>query len=124
MSKQIAIAVCNEVWSVSRVPTNSPKLYVDGHFCRGTTWIGHREIAIAEEVSEEAALRVIRHELAHAYLASTQIRQIDEFNEEDLCEFVAIYSEALIMQARQVVQRLYKPAPSKAYTAAAPKTEA
>lgn len=97
------------LWEIKIVPTTDPELRVDGEMCRGTTWYGKQQIYLAEELNGNTAMRVIIHELTHAYLYSTQMRIPENFNEEEVCEFVACWATDIISMADEVYLGLYCP---------------
>lgn len=95
------------VWQVEFADANSPELMVDNEPCRGTTWWGHQRIYISKELSPECALRVIRHEVTHAYIWSTQISLPKTFDEEYICDFVAMWSPQILSVSTQIFNALY-----------------
>lgn len=97
------------LWEIEVVPTTDPELRVDGEMCRGATWYGKQQIYLAEELNANTALRVIIHELTHAYLYSTQMRLPDTFTEEEVCEFVACWAVDIVDTADAVYSELYSP---------------
>lgn len=99
------------LWEINIVPVTDPGLMVDGEMCRGATWYGKQQIYLAAELNANTALRVIIHELTHAYLYSTQMRLPDTFTEEEVCEFVACWGADIIGMANEVHGELYYPEP-------------
>lgn len=97
------------LWEINVVSTTDPELMVDGEMCRGTTWFGKQQIFLAKELNANTALRVIIHELTHAYLYSTQMRIPETFTEEEVCEFVACWGADIISMANEVYTELYCP---------------
>lgn len=97
------------VWEVNIASTTDPELMVDGEMCRGTTWYGKQQIFLAAELNANTALRVIIHELTHAYLYSTQMRIPESFNEEEVCDFMACWAQDILVTADVVFQELYCP---------------
>ena len=101
------ININNHSWNVYKAAATNPVLMVDGLSCRGTTWCDQQEIYIAKEINKESAMRVIKHELVHAYLYSTQMNVPKKFTEEDLCEFVACWGEEIMDKAFHIYAQLY-----------------
>lgn len=97
------------LWELKVVPTTDPELRVDGELCRGATWYGKQQIFLAAELNANTALRVIIHELTHAYLWSTQMRLPDTFTEEEICEFVACWAFEILDTANSIYTKLYGP---------------
>ena len=95
------------VWQVELADAHSPELTVDNAPCRGTTWCGHQRIYISNELSPECALRVIRHEVTHAYIWSTQISLPKTFDEEYICDFVAMWTPRILSASIQIFNALY-----------------
>lgn len=75
-------------------PTHS-MLIVGDRRCAGTTHYHHQEIYLSSELMPDTKCSTLRHELTHAFLAETQIESRDKFNEEMLCEFVAMYGKKI-----------------------------
>ena len=101
------IYINNHSWHVYKAAATDPVLMVDGLSCRGTTWCDQQEIYIAKEINKDSAMRVIRHELVHAYLYSTQMNVPKKFTEEDLCEFIACWGEEIMNKADHIYAHLY-----------------
>lgn len=97
------------LWELKIAPTTDPELRVDGIMARGTTWYAKQQIFLADELTPNTALRVIIHELTHAYLWSTQMRLPDTFTEEEVCEFVACWAFEILDTANDVYTKLYSP---------------
>ncbi len=93
-------------WEVFKVDANHAGLYVNGEACVGTTWPAKAQIYIADNQSPGKMLLTIRHELVHAYINSTQIREPRKCTEEDICEFVAMYADAVLSLAEKIFKEL------------------
>lgn len=94
-------------WQVELADAHSPELMVDNEPCRGTTWCGHQRIYISNELSPECALRVIRHEVTHAYIWSTQIYLPKTFDEEYICDFMAVWAPCILDTSKRIFEVLY-----------------
>ncbi len=68
----------------------------------GTTWSAKAQIYIANNLAPSKMLLTIRHEITHAFMDSTQIRELEAYTEEDVCEFVAKYGYAVLQLADDV----------------------
>ena len=85
---------------------NNAGLYVEGVACVGTTWPAKAEIYIADNQAPSKMLLTIRHELVHAILNCTQIREPKEFSEEEICEFAALYCEKVFHLANEIFEAI------------------
>ena len=94
-------------WQVELADAHSPELMVDNECCRGTTWCGHQRIYISNELTPECALRVIIHEVTHAYMWSTQIYLPKTFDEEYICNFMAVWSSRILNMSKKIFEVLY-----------------
>ena len=95
------------MWQVELVDAHSPELMVNNEPCRGTTWCGHQRIYISNELTPACAIRVIRHEVTHAYIWSTQISLPKTFDEEYSCDFVAMWTPQILSASIQIFNALY-----------------
>lgn len=105
VEREIAIKVNDNNWKVA--VTRDYKLLLDknGHICKGVTSYKNRTIFIDPRMPKESFLRVLRHELGHTYLYETQININDNFTEEDVCEFIAIYGDKIVSKARSIYKK-------------------
>lgn len=55
----------------------------------------NNEIYIARDLKPSFKKKVLIHELAHAFVGSYLLEYKDNYTEEELCEFVAMYSESI-----------------------------
>ena len=94
--------IANQKWCIFLADSHDPELMVDGTHCLGTTWPARLEIYVSNELCGDRLKRTIRHELAHAFIASTQMVRPESYTEEDLCEFMAIYAEGLARCADEI----------------------
>lgn len=99
-------------WQVALADAHSPELMVNGEPCRGTTWCGHQRIYISNELSADCAMRVIRHEVAHAYIWSTQMSLPKTFDEEWICDFIAMWATQILAASIVIYNGLYTEVPS------------
>ena len=103
----MVIEIAGQQWQVHKVEAHHPGVMVDGTERRGACWCGKAEIYISNEVAGDQVSRVIMHELAHAYIYSTQAIQPESWNEEDVCEMFAIYAWEMCVQCQVVCQALF-----------------
>ena len=99
----------NEIeWELFLVDPNHSGLYVNGNSCVGTTWPAKAQIYMADNLAPSKMLLTIRHEITHAFIDSTQIREPETHTEEDICEFVAKYGHAALRLADDIFKELQK----------------
>lgn len=103
----MVIEIGNQQWTVRKVAAHHPGLMVDGTARCGACWCGHSEIYISDELTGDQVARVVMHELAHAYIYSTQAIQAESWTEEDVCEMVAIYAGPMCLLCQLVCQELF-----------------
>lgn len=99
-------------WRVCVVDVHDPSLLLDGELRRGCTWLNLQKIYLSNELDERTAPRVIAHELTHATLYATQIKDlgnstVENFTEEDVCEFVALYGAQIADIAQDLMKKLF-----------------
>ena len=94
-------------WQVELADAHSPELMVNNEPCRGTTWCGHQRIYISNELPLDCALRVIRHEVTHAYIWSTQISLPKAYDEEYICDFIAMWAPQILAASVTIYAALY-----------------
>ena len=103
----MVIEIAGQQWQVNKVEAHHPGLMVDGTARQGACWCGKAEIYISNEVTGDQVSRAIMHELAHAYIYSTQAIQPESWNEEDVCEMFAIYAWEMCVQCLVVCRALF-----------------
>lgn len=103
----MTIELMHQIWTIEKVPSNSPDLFVGNEFVRGACWCGHQRIVLSQDLTCSQATRVITHELTHAYLYAYQVHVNETFTEEELCEFVAIYGMEITVEAHKVWLELF-----------------
>lgn len=86
-------------WVIEEVSGLDSTLLVDGKRCRGATHFYNRKIYIDKNLEATDKKQVLLHELAHAILYDTQLELKDEYSEENLCEFIALYGETILQTA-------------------------
>lgn len=110
------ITIAGQTWEVFTADAHDPELIADGRTCVGTTWCGHFKIFLSNELRGSRLLRTIRHELTHAFIYSTQCEIPETFNEEQICEFVAIYGEEIVAKSADIFGTVKNNCPSNCPT--------
>ena len=103
----MTIEIAGQQWLVEKVESHHPGLFVEGTARRGACWCGSAEIYISNESKGDQAVRVVMHELTHAYIYSTQAIRPESWNEEDICEMFAIYALEMCEMCQAVCRDLF-----------------
>lgn len=103
-----SIKVILQDWDVFLADAHDPELIVDGVDCVGTTWCGHLRIFINKELQGARLHRTVVHEVTHAVIYSTQCEILQKYNEEQLCEFMAIYAELILKISSEIITAIKK----------------
>ena len=83
-------------WTIQDVEAAYPMLIVDSCKKDGACHFRQQEIYLDRELPPDYKRQVLLHELAHVMLAATQLdTKNDTFTEEELCNFVGIYTEQI-----------------------------
>ena len=101
-NKMRQLSLNKQKWTVKIVDSHHEGLVADTSVCRGCTWCGKQIIYLSNELDESNALRVIIHELVHATLAATQMSIPEEFNEEQMADFFALYGAQIVSGANEL----------------------
>lgn len=108
------IEINNLIWEVSIVPNTNPELIANSYAASGTTWGISQKIYLSADLTKDTVKSVIAHELAHAFLLSTQIRptnqdaDIEHYSEEEMCNFVSMYGEQIWDLTFKIYSELYR----------------
>lgn len=79
--------------TITREPTRSTKLLdLKGGYSLGTQSIRDGNICIDESLDLPLTKKVLKHELAHLFLYAHLLQLKESYGEEELCEFMALYS--------------------------------
>lgn len=103
----MVIEIAGQQWQILRVESHDPGLFVDGTARQGACWCGKSIIYLSEELSGDQVSRVILHEITHAYIYATQAAIPESWDEESVCELIAIYAWEMCMQCQFVCQTLF-----------------
>jgi len=91
-------------WDINEVVTNDSMLLVDGDRKAGTAHFFHQKIFVDNSLSRDSFYRILCHELAHAFLFETQVKDIDTFDEEDVCNFTGMFAKEIISIANEYME--------------------
>lgn len=103
----MVIEIAGQQWKVEKVDSHHPGLFVDETARRGACWCGRAEIFLSNELTGDQVLRVVIHELTHAYIYSTQAINAEHWSEEDVCEMFAIWAWEICALSAAVVENLF-----------------
>ena len=101
------LEIAGQQWRIHRAEPHHPGLFVDQTARRGTCWTGRAEIYISDELQGDQVARVVMHELAHAYIYSTQACTPEGWSEEEVCDLFAIYAWEMCALCQQVCNTLF-----------------
>lgn len=106
------IEINNLTWEIAISPNTNPELVVNGNAAAGTTWPMQQKIYLSADLTKDTVMGVIVHELAHAFLFSTQIKPVrdaeeEHYSEEEMCNFVSMWGEQIINLAYEIYNELY-----------------
>ena len=101
------IEIAGQQWQVYKVDAHHPGLMVNETAHRGACWCGAAEIYLSSELKGDHVTRVVMHELAHAYIYSTQAIDVESWSEEDVCELIAIYAGLMCLGCQLICQELF-----------------
>lgn len=112
----MVIEIAGQQWSVLRVESHDPGLFVDGTARQGACWCGKSVIYLATELEGDHVARTVMHELTHACIYATQAAIPETWNEEDVCELFAIYARPMSILCQLVCQTLFPEVAARPWT--------
>jgi Zn-dependent peptidase ImmA (M78 family) len=65
-------------------------------------------IHISPLMEDDKLFRVLMHEIAHAVLAETLLRERKRFNEEEICDFVGFHYMDMLKENPALVEWLFR----------------
>lgn len=92
----ITIRINKLDYKVFMVEPYNGSLLVDGTFRVGSCCKSTGEIYIQNKLEYEIMRRTIMHELTHAYVCAYGHDARKGYDEEDLCEFTANFSDSIV----------------------------
>ncbi len=86
----------NLEWTVIEIERGNEKLKLEnGEDCFGTCRYYENAIYLDKDLCNFHKMRVLAHELTHAYIFCYLLKQVDNYDEEELCEFVSCYGKQI-----------------------------
>ena len=93
------IKINDLTWKIIEVDTNDTNLLSGNTQCFGTCHYSKQIIYIDKNLNIEKLYQTLIHELTHAFIYCYLLKMNCKFDEEELCEFVAIYGKKIINMA-------------------------
>lgn len=91
-------------WTIE-FTNNESLLLVNNKVCKGSIVYKTRTIYIDNRISLDSVRRALGHELAHAFMYDTQVNCVMPYDEEDICEFVALYNQKIYKIIEKVLRK-------------------
>ena len=98
------LKINNLEWCIKLVPTRDSNLVVDNSQCFGSCNYSELTIYLDNSLPYTRMKQTLSHELTHAYLHSYMIEMKQSYNNEDICEFVAMYSQHILDDCRKFME--------------------
>lgn len=96
MTTTVYLPTRNADWRINLVDPDSPGLQTSNGQNWGTTQYVTKDIYINNELHESDIDEVLIHELTHALLSETQIKDAHKYSEEDVCELMGMYARVVV----------------------------
>lgn len=94
----------SEEWEMTEVDSCAIELVGEERPNLGVCAFNTNKIFIRKQLPPSKKPVVVRHELAHAFLNSTQLGYKDKYEDEELCEFVGKYADKI----NEIAERFIK----------------
>lgn len=92
-------------WSTIHVASNHNLLRAsDGQLHFGCCHFPKRLIAFDDTMDEQMLSYIARHELTHAHIFETQIKDSESYTEEDVCEVLAKFGCEIVVLAELIAK--------------------
>lgn len=99
------ITINGLLYSVDFVEPDHKAIKDDGkHEYIGITYNSTGHIYIKNDLPAGLLRRTVAHEIAHAYIYAHGFSDIKRFTDEDLCEFLTAYAEAIFRDTEEVIK--------------------
>lgn len=89
------VDINNIKWEIISVPSFDTRLYFENKKANGACEYATKKIIIDNQLSKDVQICVLRHELVHAFIDSFLLEQKDNYSEEEIAEFVALYAQQI-----------------------------
>lgn len=98
------LKINNLEWCIKLVPTRNRNLVVENNECFGSCNYTELTIYLDDSLQYSRIKQTLSHELTHAYLHSYMIEMKENYNEENICEFVSLYSQHILDDCRKFME--------------------
>ena len=103
-SEMQSLQINGLVYSVEFVDPDSKALYNDGkNTYIGITYHSTGHICINNQMLPGITRRTVAHEIAHAYMYAYGFADRKEFTDEDVCEILTAYGEAIFRDTDDIM---------------------
>jgi hypothetical protein len=99
---KVKFKLFEDEWTAYLVDSHNPSLIVDGKSCTGAAWLPQRKIYVSNELDKFALKRTLTHEVSHAVIYATQFVMPEQYDEEQMCDFMAIYGETIVKKVETI----------------------
>lgn len=96
METIVYLPIRNSDWRINLVDPDSQGLRTDDSQNWGMTHYMTKDIYINNELHKDDIDEVLIHELTHAVLSETQIKESHKYSEEDVCDLMGKYARVII----------------------------
>lgn len=86
----------NIEWNIIECDSLDIRLQMNGEYCGGVTSFDNKEIYLLRDTKNSYKYKILLHELSHCVINDCLLSKPKNYTEEDLCEFVALYSRQII----------------------------
>lgn len=104
----ITIQINKLKYDVSMAGAYDSVFKTNGEVAAGVTFNAAGQIYIDETLYPAVMRRTIMHEITHAYLYAYGYLARAEFSQEDLCEFISSFADAIIYDTDAVMKHYGK----------------
>lgn len=94
------------VWKIKFVSPDSDNLIAHDRRCIGTTNYKSHIIYLSDTLIGAELYSTLCHEMSHACLFDTQIKQMETYDEEYLCDFMGMYGDHIITTAHHIIEEM------------------
>ena len=99
---KVKFKLFDDEWTAYLVDSHDPSLMVDGKSCIGATWTPQRKIYVSNELDKFALKKTLTHEVSHAVIYATQFVTPEQYDEEQMCDFMSIYGETIVKKVETI----------------------
>jgi len=94
----------NHDWKIVECDADDDALIVNGTSRHASCWYERNTMYIWNELPETRKKHSIIHELTHAFIESYGLMAFEEFNHEQLCEFLGAHAQNIVDIANEYMK--------------------